>query len=239
MVFIREVGFVWRQLELAFFGALTSVGALFILEEKLMDEKILIKSEMDKKARTIFHILMGICFSIGSILLLSLFEEKEYGYYYTYTKTGFQSAFDGNAKALAAFIIGCELLLTGIVDLIIFLIHRKCQITVTEKNVRGTALFGKEVVLPIYMISAYSTRSFMSTIAVATSSGLTKFALIENYAEIGSVLSKMINDRQDKTIKTEASDSNIDALVKLKTLLDQGIITQEEFDAKKKQLLGF
>jgi len=30
-VFIRRVGFVWRQLESAFFGALTAVGALFIL----------------------------------------------------------------------------------------------------------------------------------------------------------------------------------------------------------------
>ena len=30
MVFIRKVGFVWRQLELAFFGALTPVGALFV-----------------------------------------------------------------------------------------------------------------------------------------------------------------------------------------------------------------
>ena len=29
MVFIREVGFVWRQLELAFFGAATPVAALF------------------------------------------------------------------------------------------------------------------------------------------------------------------------------------------------------------------
>ena len=185
---------------------------------------------------------MGICFSIGSILLFSLFEEKEYGYYYTYTRNGFQRAFSGDGLALASFIIACALLLTGIVVLIIFLVQRKCTITVTEKNVRGTALFGKEVVLPIYMISAYSTRSFMSTIAVATSSGLTKFALIGNYAEIGNVLSKMINDRQDNTIKTEikteVSNSNMDDLVKLKTLLDQGIITQEEFDAKKKQLLG-
>ena len=32
MVFIRKVGFVWRQLELAFFGALTLVGALFVLK---------------------------------------------------------------------------------------------------------------------------------------------------------------------------------------------------------------
>ena len=32
--FIRFVVFVWRQLEFAFFGALTSVGALFIFTEK-------------------------------------------------------------------------------------------------------------------------------------------------------------------------------------------------------------
>ena len=29
-VIIQKVGFVWRQLEFAFFGALTSVGALFV-----------------------------------------------------------------------------------------------------------------------------------------------------------------------------------------------------------------
>ena len=32
--------------------------------------------------------------------------------------------------------------------------------------------------------------------------------------------------------------SNADELKKFKELLDSGIITQEEFDAKKKQLLG-
>ena len=34
MVFIRKVGFVWRQLELAFFGAVTSVAALFVFTER-------------------------------------------------------------------------------------------------------------------------------------------------------------------------------------------------------------
>ena len=35
-----------------------------------------------------------------------------------------------------------------------------------------------------------------------------------------------------------ASASNADELKKFKELLDLGIISQEEFDAKKKQLLG-
>ncbi len=37
---------------------------------------------------------------------------------------------------------------------------------------------------------------------------------------------------------TTSSDSSVEELKKLKELLDMGVITQEEFDAKKKQLLG-
>ena len=39
-------------------------------------------------------------------------------------------------------------------------------------------------------------------------------------------------------VATTPQKENIDELKKYKELLDQGIITQEEFDAKKKQLLG-
>ena len=38
--------------------------------------------------------------------------------------------------------------------------------------------------------------------------------------------------------KTVKSDNRIEELTKLKDLLDTGVITQEEFDAKKKQILG-
>ena len=50
------------------------------------------------------------------------------------------------------------------------------------------------------------------------------------------ILSKMT---EYKNISTVASNSSsADELMKFKNLLDQGIINQEEFDAKKKQLLG-
>ena len=118
--------------------------------------------------------------------------------------------------------------------------------SVTENNVKGKTLFGKEVVLPMYMISAYSTRKFLSTVTVATASGMTKFALLGNYVEIGKVLSQKINERQQNTettqktvvVPTAAPTSTADELKKFKDLLDAGIITQEEFDEKKKQLLG-
>ena len=38
--------------------------------------------------------------------------------------------------------------------------------------------------------------------------------------------------------KTAKSDNRIEELTKLKDLLDTGAISQEEFDAKKKQLLN-
>ena len=133
-------------------------------------------------------------------------------------------------------------MLPAIILTIIYLISRKCELCITENSVKGKTLFGKEVVLPLYMVSAYSTRKFLSTVAVATSSGITKFALIGNYYEIGKVLSQKINERQEATAtpkSTPAPQSNsMDDLKKLKDLLDAGIITQEEFDAKKKQLLG-
>ena len=207
-----------------------------------MEDKVLIKGEMDKDTRAFFHVLMIILFSVSVIMTLTLCKKEEYGRYYKYTRNGFERAFNGDGGALTAFIISCSLFLIGIVVGVIYLAHRNCEITVTEKNVIGKTLWGKEVVLPIYMVSAYSTRPFLSTIVVATSSGLTKFTLIDNYTEVGNVLLKMINARQDNTAIAENQDqptkSGLDDLIKLKNLLDQDIITQEEFDAKKKQLLG-
>ena len=54
----------------------------------------------------------------------------------------------------------------------------------------------------------------------------------------------LISRENDKPIKTsqptiaQKTDNCIEELTKLKDLLDTGVITQEEFDAKKKQILG-
>ena len=218
-----------------------------------MEDKILIKSE--QKGKIFLRNASLICWAIAIVVSLLLTIGKKvtysrYSYYsgktitYTYKIRGWNKIFDfgENFGYFLLFLIGSACLLLGIIFGIIYLINRKCELCITEQNVKGKTLFGKEVVLPIYMVSAYSTRKFMSTIAVATSSGLTKFTLIKNYIEIGEILAKKINERQVNT-QTEAkpntsTSNNMDDLLKLKSLLDSGIITQEEFDAKKKQLLG-
>ena len=136
-------------------------------------------------------------------------------------------------------------LLVPIVALIAFQIYKgwsKIELTVSDKRVYGCAAFGKRVDLPLDAISAVGTGAFHS-IAITTASGAVKFFMMDNCEEIHSTVSKLLVDRQNKpiaslNIKQEVPQSNADELRKYKELLDMGIITQEEFDAKKKQLLG-
>ena len=66
--------------------------------------------------------------------------------------------------------------------------------------------------------------------------------MIKNRGEIYDVVSKLLVERQNKTtitsITQEISKSSADKLKKYKNLLDSGSISQEEFEAKKKQLLN-
>ena len=220
-----------------------------------MEEKILIKSRMNKSVKNFLKITPIVCFGITvliSILLAIPMKTKiTYKFSFSYEEftlieevRGWNHLFNWGSytKFFVMFVLGILFLLTAIIIGIIYLANRSCELQITENNVKGKTLFGKEVVLPLYMIAAYSTRKFLSTVSVATASGITKFSLIENYKEVGDVLSQLINQRQRNTqvdgAPSSTNSNSLDDLVKLKSLLDSGIITQEEFDAKKKQLLG-
>lgn len=71
--------------------------------------------------------------------------------------------------------------------------------------------------------------------------------VIEIVGTIMMGLALNIDDAQESSSKTAGSsgihsrtpaESQMDRLAKLKDLLDNGVISQEEFDAKKKQILG-
>ena len=133
-----------------------------------------------------------------------------------------------------------------IIALIVYFGMRSYSLTVTDKRIYGKTWFGKRVDLPVDSVTAIATVGLFKGITAATSSGKISFLLIKNSAEVYQELNNLIIERQGK--KTEASTveviketqplSNADELKKYKDLLDAGIITQEEFDAKKKQLLG-
>lgn len=113
------------------------------------------------------------------------------------------------------------------------------ELVVTDKRVYGAAAFGKRVDLPLDSITAIGTGWFQ-TVSITTPSGAIKFMLMPNHSEIHATISKLLIERQQKNNITEmpTQGSNAEELKKYKDLLDSGVISQEEFDAKKKQLLG-
>lgn len=131
----------------------------------------------------------------------------------------------------------------AVVLLAIFFYVRKTELTVTDKRIYGKVAFGKQVDLPVDSISAVST-SALKGIAVATSSGKISFLGLTNRDEISKEISNLLIERQNtKTAEVQSSatapaSNSMDDLIKLNDLLKAGIITQEEFDLKKKQLLG-
>ena len=116
------------------------------------------------------------------------------------------------------------------------------EMVVTDKRVYGKTAFGKRVDLPLDSISAVGS-SLMKGITISTSSGRISFLPIKNRDDIHKRVSDLLIERQKKRTENASAQSVVqqsaaDELKKYKDLLDSGIISQEEFDAKKKQLLG-
>lgn len=130
-------------------------------------------------------------------------------------------------------ILGGLLLVSSIT---LFVYCNNCSICVTNKRVYGKASFGSRVDLPIDSIAAVGILTLWKGISVATPSGSIKFLYINNADEIHKILGDIIVNRQSKS--SSISTSNADELKRYKELFDTGVITQEEFDLKKKELLG-
>lgn len=113
---------------------------------------------------------------------------------------------------------------------------------ITDKRVYGKVNLWKRVDLPLDSISAVGT-SWFNGISVSTSSGRISFMLISNKDDIHKTISDFLIKRQqervpENNVNNTVQQCNADEIVKFKELLDNGVITQEEFEAKKKQLLG-
>ncbi len=82
---------------------------------------------------------------------------------------------------------------------------------------------------------------YINFLTIATKKESSTYKTLYNSAqECLSVLQLICNSQESllENNNNAATLSNADEILKYKRLLDEGIITQEEFDAKKKQLLG-
>lgn len=133
--------------------------------------------------------------------------------------------------------------IAAVITVFVWLATAGSEIVVTDKRIYGRVAFGKQVDLPLDSVSAVATTAFTQGVSVSTSSGRITFLFLSQKEQIASTIRKLLVDRQQKpvaatTIKQEIPQSNAEELRKYKELLDMGVISKEEFDAKKKQLLG-
>lgn len=196
-----------------------------------MEEKILIKGEKNTNQILFAFVPSVVLFVIGLILmeLATVVFSQSHRYDVAWELCGNLSVF--------LFVLSAGALAVGAVFAFGW---SRSEFTVTNQRVCGIAAFGKRVDLPLDSVSAVGT-SFLNGIDVGTSSGRLRFKFMKNNAEIHTALSKLIVERQKNnnqaTVQRNVA-SNADEVKKFKELLDSGIITQEEFDKKKKQLLG-
>lgn len=121
--------------------------------------------------------------------------------------------------------------------------RQSSSITVTDKRVFGQItkwIFStRRLDLPLDSISSVETG--FNSIRVSTSSGYIAFKGITNQYEVASAINSLLMARQDvvtSVITHEPQPSIPNELKQYKELLDGGVITQEEFDEKKRRLLG-
>lgn len=199
-----------------------------------MEEKNIIKGKFSKS--NIFVIvslaLSAVCFMISIILYINNGSTDWRGLHHIPYSRYIGSPMESPEGIGVCFYLAILLILVAI----FFVIEMNlCELTVSDKRVSGKTSFGRKVDLPIDKISSVGT-CIPKGITVATSSGKINFWLLVNREEVYQAISDLTKKRQESSV--EQQNNNIDDLKKLKDLLDNGVITQEEFDAKKKQLLG-
>ena len=118
----------------------------------------------------------------------------------------------------------------------------RTMVTVTDNRVYGRNGLGKKVDVSLEDISLVRLASHKG-VAIVTDTKTIRFPFLKNrkmiYEEINKLLTEkdkpQVSETLDEGVKTSV---NIEEIKKYKELLDMGAITQEEFDAKKKQLLN-
>ncbi len=147
------------------------------------------------------------------------------------------------------------------IAVIVYYCFGKSEIIVTERCIYGKGLFGLQADILWSEIVAVSTSSLLGGVYIHTNGNKTvRFMALRNRTNMYNYINKIHRERQEVNLnpgyetkhqetapvtrnETEqqnrtAAKDDFDKLRQYKKLLDDGIITEEEFNAKKKQILG-
>lgn len=121
-----------------------------------------------------------------------------------------------------------------VVILLLYIKAKDMKLVVTDKRIYGKAIW-RQVDLPIDSVSSVA-KGWFGSLLVSTSSGRITWIIGGQREEVYKIISDLLINRQGNS-KNNNTDFK-EELEKLKELLDKKIITQEDFDKKKKELLN-
>lgn len=135
-----------------------------------------------------------------------------------------------------------------IIGLYAYAIYRNYTFKYQELTVTNTRIYGKfrnkEINLPLNKIShvEITGNKALKSLAITTSSGIIRCSCCTNADAVYAAILNLLNERRFSN-KVRADGSNREAYIAeelnvYKKLLDENLITQQEYEAKKKKLLG-
>ena len=124
-----------------------------------------------------------------------------------------------------------------IIASILYIKDKKTELIIQDNSVIGKKSNGKTIQFLLKDIKSVETTQKHGI--KITGTGI-KYVIhsISNNEEMKNAIMNMVAQIPNEQSAITESTSNVSTIKEYKELLDAGIITQEEFDAKKKQLLG-
>ena len=220
-------------------------------------EKTILETKCNKVDLALLWGLVTVIFVIAFICLhkrtqwLKEVADSYKGVYYWSSENGSYSSYrdydkwkDKEDAYKRSEIIETVVLIAGTVIVLFGCVTMgKVELTITDKRVYGTALWNKRVNITIDSIDSISKS--LDNIAIISPSGKLTFSLLKEkdqaYDEINKFLTKKKKEEKKSTendnVVVRSAVSEADEIRKYKELLDLGVISEEDFETKKKQIL--
>ena len=216
----------------------------------MTEEKTLIKSvRSESRYRNTLIFIYAIM--IGSALLFAIAMGNEA----SSSVSSLEAYLNKNAKSEAfsnafstcffAWLLFFSLPFSAIPHYLLHKVYYRQSITVTTQRVRCTSGFKDEMNMPIDAISSVAVNTgLFQSITLTCAGNSYSITYLENFQELYDVINKLINEKRVQPVKVNVkpvvqkdcsiTEDATEQIRKYKQLLDEGIITQGEFDAKKK-----
>lgn len=214
-------------------------------------ENVLYKTKVNKKTVLLLCSLIAVVFLLLFLVVNAQREQLQRNFSYAYSiwnTVNTSSAQERVTSTLNALRLSEKVQIVtavaGVVLVVVCLISNiSVELVVTDKRVYGKAFPGKRVDIPIDSISSVGKGS-LNSIRVASASGRILFTFLQDSETAFEEVNKLLVSRQERAKeRTDNVVNNIplsaaDEIKKFNQLYQEGIITKEEFDEKKKELLG-